>query len=86
MLSRDQADKVSDSLLEPPRQELEEKQAKLAKRRAERLKKRLSPLIPAGVGAAVALLTVDYFSKDMTAFIAGAVAGWAVARLLSKST
>ena len=85
MISRDQADKASDSLLEPSKQELAARQAKLEKRKASTVRHRLSPLFTAAIAAAVALASQDRFSSDMYAFLLGAVVG-SLAGLIMRSS
>ncbi|MDJ0760503.1 MAG: hypothetical protein QNJ19_14005 [Woeseiaceae bacterium] len=86
MVSPEQADKASDSLLEPSKKELAKRQAKLAARKAALVSQRMSPLFPAAVGAAVALLAqdADRFSSDMIPFLIGAIAGWVFGLVLRR--
>ena len=85
MYSREQAEKVSDSLLEPSKRELADRQTRLARRESQRERMRMSPMIPASIAAAVTLATLDIFAREAYSFFAGALAGWAAARLLGGS-
>ena len=87
MVTPEQADKASDSLLEPSKKELAARQAKLSNRKAAMIRHRLSPLFPAAMGAGVALLMQDSdrFSDDMFPFLIGAIVGWVFGLLLRKA-
>ena len=80
MISRDQAEQVADTILEPSRQVLEarqEKTAKLAHRRQ-------SPFFPAIFAAWAALLMFDYSDNLTTSVMVGTVVGWAIGKYLRR--
>ncbi|MDJ0918658.1 MAG: hypothetical protein QNJ05_12905 [Woeseiaceae bacterium] len=87
MVSPEQADKASESLLEPSKTELAARKRKLKERKASMIRHRDSALFPAAIGAGVALFARDlaHFSNDAVPFLIGAIVGWVFGLALQRS-
>jgi hypothetical protein len=80
MISRESANDVADAVLEPSRQALEARKAKLAERKSASAvmeERRGSPVFPAAIAAVAAVIVMDLGASAWLAIVAGATAGWA---------
>ncbi len=83
MISPDQAEQVTDSLLEPAKQELAEKQEKLRRRREARDSFQ-DAFFPAAVAAGIAIFFGDRFDSPLVAILVCAAVGAVVAPITRK--
>ena len=84
MITRDQAKKVADSLLDQSKKELSAKQDKRAKLASAEQRRRESPLMPAFFAAITVILALEYLENFMACVLLGTVVGglfgWAARR------
>ncbi len=84
MITRDQAEKAADSLLDQSKKELSAKQDKRAKLALAEQRKRESPLFPAFVAAITVYGSLDYLDNALVSVVLGAAIGglfgWAARR------
>lgn len=74
MISRDQANQASDSLLEPAKENLATKQERLSNRKAIRARK-IEALFPAAIASAVVVASIDYFDSPGFSIFFGTAIG-----------
>ena len=81
MITRKQAEQVSDSLLAPHEEKLSDKKGKRESLRSIQQRRRESPLVPAFVAAITTYLVLDYTESALFAVMVGAfvggLSGWA---------
>jgi len=84
MITRGQAEKAADSLLDQSKEELSAKQDKPAKLASAEQRRRESPLMPAFVAAITVYVALDYLDNALVCVVlggaVGALFGWAARR------
>ena len=83
MVSRDQADKAAESLLQPSKEELSARQQRVARRKADNTK--FYKLVVPAVAAIGALVLVDYLNSIVLTAIVATAIGWTVGSILDRS-
>ena len=84
MTTKDQAEKVAESLLEEPRRAIDEERKKRDDAQQDAIVRRKSPLIPAFVAAITVMISMQYIDNNVACVVLGAAIGglfgWAARR------